>query len=68
MPKSVQESVEISARESPSVVAALYREQAARHAVDRIRGELLPTVQLEANYAERFDESSAIEVAGDHDA
>ena len=37
-------------RESPSVVAALYREQAARFNIDLIRGELLPTVQLEANY------------------
>ena len=59
VPKSVQESVDISGRESPSVVAALYREQAARHAVDRIRGERLPTVQLEANYGRRFDESFA---------
>jgi outer membrane protein len=57
VPKSVQESVEIGGRESPSVVAALYREQAARHAVDRIRGERLPQVQLEANYNKRFDES-----------
>ena len=60
-PKSVQESVEISARESPNVVAALYREQAARFAVDLIRGELLPTVQLEANYTKRFDPSIAID-------
>jgi outer membrane protein len=53
--------MEISARESPVVVAALYREQAARFAVDLIRGELLPTVQLEANYTKRFDPSIAID-------
>jgi outer membrane protein len=43
------------------VVAALYREQAARHAIDRIRGELLPSVQLEGNYARRFDETPGID-------
>jgi outer membrane protein len=58
VPKSVPESVEIGGRENPNVVAALYREQAARHAVDRIRGERLPQVQLEANYGKRFDESA----------
>jgi outer membrane protein len=59
VPSAVQESVEIGGRESPTVVAALYREQAARHAVDRIRGERLPQVQLEANYGKRFDTSAS---------
>ena len=63
VPKSVNESVEISARENPTVVAALYFEQAARHAVDRIRGELLPEVNLEASYDRRFDPSSNIEAS-----
>jgi outer membrane protein len=61
VPKSVREGVEISSRENPNVVSALYREQAARFAVDQIRGELLPTVQLEANYNRRFDPSLSIE-------
>jgi outer membrane protein len=56
--KSLNENVEISLRESPSVVSALYREQAARFNIDLVRGELLPTAQLEANYAKRFDDSS----------
>ena len=45
------------------MVAALYREQAARFTVDLIRGELLPTVQLEANYAKRFDDHAGIDSA-----
>ena len=61
LPKTQQENVEIAARESPSVVAALYREQAARFAVDQIRGELLPTVQLEANYTKRWDPTITID-------
>jgi outer membrane protein len=62
-PKTVGESTEIALRESPLVVAALYREQAARFNIDLIRGELLPSVQLEANYARRLDPSTNIEDA-----
>ena len=61
VPKTLGGSTEIAARESPLVVASLYREQAARFNIDLIRGELLPTVQLEANYARRFDPSPQVE-------
>jgi outer membrane protein len=57
LPKSLEESLAISGREDPNIVAALYREQAARHTVDRIWGELLPEVNVEANYSRRFDPS-----------
>jgi outer membrane protein len=61
VPKTLGEANEIASRESPLVVAALYREQAARFSIDLIRGELLPSVQLEANYARRLDPSPGIE-------
>ena len=61
VPKSLGESTEIAARESPGVVAALYQEQLARFNIEIIRGELLPTVQLEANYGRRFDPSELID-------
>lgn len=57
LPKSLDEAVAMGARENPNVVAALYREQQARHTVDRIRGELLPTVQVDASYQHRYDTS-----------
>jgi outer membrane protein len=63
VPKSQGQSIEIASRESPAVVAALYREQAARFNIDLIRGELLPSVQLEANYARRIDPSTNVEDA-----
>jgi outer membrane protein len=68
VPKTLPMSTEIALRESPAVVAALYREQAARFNIDLIRGELLPTVQIEANHAKRFDPSpgSNIEFAEDN--
>lgn len=58
VPKALSEAIEIALRESPTVVGALYREQAARFAIETIRGELLPTVQLEANYGKSFDTST----------
>ena len=61
VPKTLNDSSEISGRENPAVVAALYREQAAKFAVDRIRGERLPEARLEANYQRRFDESVQVE-------
>ena len=61
VPKSLEASKEIAGRESPAIVSALYREQAARFNIDLIRGELLPSVQLEANYARRFDPTPGIE-------
>jgi outer membrane protein len=57
LPKSQQEAVAIGTHENPAVVGSLFREQSARYTVDRIRGELLPQVQLEASYSDRFDTS-----------
>ena len=57
IPGSLQEAIDIGTHENPVVVGALYLEQAARFGVDRIRGELLPTLQLEAYYQDRFDTS-----------
>ena len=61
--RTLGENVEISLRESPSVVGALYREQAARFNIELVRGELLPTAQLEANYSKRFDDTAGLEWA-----
>jgi outer membrane protein len=60
LPKSLQDGIGIGTRENPKVVAALYTEQSARFQVDQIRGELLPTAQLEATYTDRFNPSSQI--------
>jgi outer membrane protein len=57
LPPGIQDAIGVSNNEDPLVVAALYREQASRYTVERIRGELLPTVQLEATYDDRFNTS-----------
>jgi outer membrane protein len=61
LPGSLEEAINISNRENPLVVAALYREQAAGFTVKQIRGELLPTLQLEASYDHRLDENKIFE-------
>ncbi len=58
LPHSLNEAITIGVNENPLVIAALYREQAARHSVDVVRGEMLPTVDLEASYSNRFNTSS----------
>lgn len=55
MPKSLPDATSIAQRENPLIVNALYLEQAARYQVDLIRGELLPTVSLNASYNRGFD-------------
>ncbi|MGH1418383.1 MAG: TolC family outer membrane protein [Hyphomicrobiaceae bacterium] len=57
LPKTSRAAVQIAMNENPLIIAALYREQAARAAVDRIRGELLPSVDVEASYSDQFDTS-----------
>jgi outer membrane protein len=60
LPKSLEEALRVAERESPNVVSAQYREQAARHAIEKIWGELLPDVRLEANYQHRTDLSASL--------
>ncbi|MGD9667546.1 MAG: TolC family outer membrane protein [Hyphomicrobiaceae bacterium] len=61
LPKSLPESQSIAEQENALIIAALYREQAARYTVDRIRGELLPSAQLEAQWSERYDPSRQLD-------
>jgi outer membrane protein len=61
LPRTLEEAIAIATRENPVVVGALYREQAARHTVDRVWGELLPTVTVDAAYQRRFDPSSTLD-------
>jgi outer membrane protein len=55
LPKSIEEAWQIAEKENPNVVSALYREQAARFEVDKVRGELLPDVNVEASYGQTGD-------------
>lgn len=58
LPKSQSEAIEITLRENPTIVGALYIEQAARYTVDLTWGELLPSVNLNAQYNKTYDSTS----------
>ena len=53
----MNEAIQIALAEHPNVVQAVYNEQVARHQIDLIKGELLPTVSMDASYAHRYEPS-----------
>ena len=55
LPRTITQAMSRGESENPRILAAIYREQASTHAVNRIRGELLPEVTLEANYQRRLN-------------
>ena len=61
IPSGADDVAKIAEKENPNVVAALYREQAARHEVDRIWGELLPEAHLQAGYTQGRNSSVGID-------
>lgn len=61
LPRTLAEAKRRATNETPSVVSALYLEQAARHNVELIWGELLPTASLTANYTRRYEPNEGID-------
>lgn len=55
LPHSLEEALSIAEQDSPNLAGALYREEAARHAVDVVRGEMLPEVHIEASYGRQYE-------------
>ncbi len=70
LPRTIEEAWRLGEQENPSLTTALYREEAARYAVDKVRGELLPQVNIEASYGHRdslsngLDQQEAASVTG----
>ncbi len=57
VPLNIDEVIEAVRSDNPDVVAARFSERAARHDVDAIDGELLPTVQAVGNVTRAWDPS-----------
>ncbi|MEL6287481.1 MAG: TolC family protein, partial [Pseudomonadota bacterium] len=57
LPKNVTGVIDRAQGEAPPVIRAAFLERAAQHEVDIIRGELLPTLDLEAGAGSRFNSS-----------
>jgi TolC family type I secretion outer membrane protein len=60
VPKSLEEALKVAERVNPEILAASFTAQAAQENVKVVTGELLPTVQLEAFYRLRHDQSPTI--------
>jgi outer membrane protein len=50
-PPSLDAALAIADRGNPNVLAAAFNEEAARHNIELVRGELLPEVSINAQYA-----------------
>lgn len=50
LPRSLEDALAIGEGENPQLLQALFNERAQQHAVDQIKGELLPSVNLQASY------------------
>lgn len=60
VPRSLSEAVTAGENENPLVTAAMFRKKAAEHDVQVQRGELLPTVSLDASYLRSIDPETTI--------
>lgn len=60
IPETLQATIELAVSQSPTVLAVVFSEQAAEHTANRIRGELLPQVDVRASYGQDFSPSNTI--------
>jgi outer membrane protein len=51
VPRSQQEALQIGEGENPAILAAIFRERAQDHFIKQTKGELLPSLDLRANYS-----------------
>jgi outer membrane protein len=58
---SLNDAMTLGDGENPIILAAVYNEESSLYVVQRIMGEMLPEVTLEAQYSQRFDLGSTIE-------
>ena len=55
LPTSLECALQAGGAENPTIIAAIYRERAQEHAIEQARGELLPTVSLNASYVAEYN-------------
>jgi outer membrane protein len=51
LPKTLQSSIDVAQAESPGILGAIFRERAQEHQVKQVKGQLLPTLSLNATYS-----------------
>ena len=64
VPRSLRAAMGIAAKTSPSILAAAFNYQAAQENIKVLRGDLLPTVSLQAEYSMRRNPSAITRKTG----
>lgn len=64
LPRTLNASLKRGMDEHPSILAAIYREISATHNIQIIRGELLPEINLEGSWTQRFHPADGIDRQG----
>jgi outer membrane protein len=59
-PPSLDAALAIADRGNPNILAAAFNEEAGRHNIDLVRGELLPEISINAQYAHNQQPSDAV--------
>lgn len=60
LPRSLDKAMTLGDAENPQILSAVYEEEAALYQVNRLTGQLLPQVSLQANYQRDFGPTSYI--------
>ena len=61
LPNRLSEAIQVALDENPKIITAEYQITAARHDVQAVRGELLPTINLDASYERSHNVSRAFD-------
>ncbi len=61
LPPNLNAALAAGRRDNPEILAAIFREKAARHALDKINGEFLPEVSVQAEYQKLRDPSPLVQ-------
>lgn len=56
MPPSLTVAQQVSEGENPTILAAIFRERAQEHVVKQAKGELLPSMDVRANYTRSYED------------
>lgn len=61
LPASLKAAIDIGLTEHPDVVSAAFLAESTRYSIDKIKGELLPSVSVQANYRKSFDPTLGVD-------
>lgn len=60
LPKTLAAAIREAERINPQILAAAYNEESARHGVEVAKGDLLPSISLDASFSYRNDVSETV--------